>query len=229
MKLLSMLFLCVLALSVVAEPGKSIMLIDDCDDGNIRTLSTGWWYTYTDSADGGNSKVFPPHGRFSMDAPGYGKSGKAAHMKGFAGNKLGWDYVGIGFTLSNKCGCPIAIPFDMREYKHLRFVMKGTITGGRLVLVLQYTDNGCESGLDHPQSLVEWADYETDLTKKITPKWTKVCLELRSDFHQPDWTKSNLIVPIETVLQNSKNLNFQFASPDGDSIDVWIDNIELTK
>jgi len=229
MKRLIILYLFLGAAYALAEPGSKVLVIDNCDDGNIRTQSTGWWYTYTDSADGGNSKVFPPHGQFSMGTPGYRGKGKAAHMVGIAGNRLGWDYVGIGFTLSNKCGCPAAQPVDIRDYSYLNFTMKGRLTGGRLVVVLQYTENSCADSLDHPQSLIEWADYEVDITRKITPKWTSVRLEFRKDFHQPTWTKKGMIVPIEAVLQNSKNLNFQFSSPDGDSIDVWIDDIEFTK
>lgn len=203
--------------------------IDNCDDGNAQSASGGWWYTYNDSENGGNSVVLPSPGRFSMSNPGYGNTGYAAKMNGVAGSKLGWDYVGIGVTISSASNCPVSKPVDLREYTNLQFEMKGTISGGRLIIMLPYTENRCDSVSGYQSSLTEWADYEAPLTGKIKSDWVKINLNLRKDFHQPKWAKQNAIVPIETVLQNCKNLNFQYSSPDGDSIAVWIDDITFTK
>jgi hypothetical protein len=107
--------------------------------------------------------------------------------------------------------------------------MKGSLSGGRLIVSLPFTENRCESGANSPPSLTEWADYEVALTKKLKSDWTTVTLDLRNDFRQPKWAKQNDIVPIEKVLENLKNLNFQFSSPDGDSVEIWLDDVVFTK
>jgi hypothetical protein len=96
-------------------------------------------------------------------------------------------------------------------------------------MILPYTENKCKEGEDSPASLTEWADYEAPLTARLKPDWTTVEIDLRKDFHQPRWTKQSAVVRIEKVLENIKNLNFHYSSPDGDSIDLWVDDIEFTK
>jgi hypothetical protein len=150
-------------------------------------------------------------------------------MSGTVGNKLGWDFVGMGVSLTGACQCPGAKPVDLRDYAKLQFKMKGSLSGGRLIVSLPFTENRCESGANSPPSLTEWADYEVALTKKLKSDWTTVTLDLRNDFRQPKWAKQNDIVPIEKVLENLKNLNFQFSSPDGDSVEIWLDDVVFTK
>ena len=204
-------------------------VVDSCNDGGPISDQGGWWYTYDDSENGGNSVVLPPNGKFMMSKPGYQNKGYAARMSGTVGNKLGWDYDAIGVTLTAAGGCPNAKPTDLREYTKFQFKMKGTLSGGRLIVSLPFTQNRCESGANSPSSLTEWADYEVALTKKVKPDWTTVTLDLRNDFHQPKWAKQNDIAPIEKVLENLKNLNFQFSSPDGDSVEIWLDDVVFTK
>ncbi len=212
-----------------AITAQNSLIIDNCDDGNNQSVSKGWWYTYDDSSTGGNSVVLPPHCCFQMGKPGFGNKGHAANMKGTTGNKLGWDFIGLGVTMSEASGCPDSKPVDLRKYTNLQFKIRGTFSGGRLVVKFPYTENSCESGQDQQQTLIEWADYEAPLTGKIKPEWVTISLNLRKDFHQPKWTKQNCIVPMEEVLKNIKNLNFHYSSSDGDSIDLWIDDIEFTK
>lgn len=214
---------------VTAITAQESFIIDNCEDGNTQSFSGGWWYTYNDSINGGNSVVFPLPGKFQMSKSGYGNKGYAVRMKGTAGDKLGWDFFGVGVTLASTCSCPDSKPVDLREYANIQFKMKGKFSGGRLIIMLPYTENRCQSGLDRQETLTEWADYETALTGKIKPYWVTISLNLRKDFHQPKWVKQNSIVPIEKVLENCKNLNFQFSSPDGDSVDIWIDEIVFTK
>jgi hypothetical protein len=204
-------------------------LVDNCDDGDARSMRGGWWYTYNDREKGGNSHVLPPPGGFKMSGTGYGDKGFAAHMKGTAGDRLGWDFIGMGVNITDSCGCPDAKPVDMSGFSKIRFRMKGSVSGGRLVLVLTYTENRCKKGADSPESLTEWADYEAPLTSKVEPDWVTVELDLGRDFHQPKWTKRTALVPIGKVLENLKNLNFHYSSPDGDTIDLWVDDVEFVK
>jgi len=215
-----------LAMGITAQEP---FVVDSCDDGNALSAEGGWWYTYNDNNTGGNSYVTPPVNGFKMGSPGYGDRGFAAHMKGTAGDKLGWDYIGIGVNLTDKCGCPEAVPVDISQYSKVRFRMKGTLSGGRLTMLLPYTENRCDKGANSPATLTEWADYEAPLTAILKPDWILVELDLRKAFHQPRWAKSSTVISIEVVLRNLKNINFHFSSPDGDSIDLWLDDIEFIR
>jgi hypothetical protein len=220
--------LCIVFLATGISAQRSFVM-DDCEDGDPRSIRGGWWYTYDDKGTGGNSYVTPPPYGFKMSGPGCGTTGYAAHMKGTAGDKLGWDYIGMGVNIADTCACPAAKPVDMKEYTKIRFKMKGSVSGGRLTMLFPYTENKCKSSADSPASLTEWADYEAPLTAKLTPDWTVVELDLRKDFRQPRWAKQTAIVPMVKVLENLKNVNFHFQSPDGDSIDLWVDDVEFVK
>jgi hypothetical protein len=227
--------LVIVVLSIAAAGvAQDVFIVDNADDGDGRSVKGGWWYTYNDNVQGGNSFVVPPVNGFRMSGPGYGEQGYgeqgyAVHMKGSAGDKLGWDYVGVGVTLTEESGCPKAVPLDLRSFSKIRFMMKGSVSGGRLTMILTYTENGCKDGSNAAATLIGWADYEAPLTSKLKPEWTQVQLDLRKDFHQPKWAKKANIVSIEKVLENMKNINFHFSSPDGDSVDLWVDNIEFVK
>ncbi len=210
-------------LALAAEP----FLVDDFEDGNVQTAQGGWWYTYNDAESGGNSEVWPVPGKFELSTPGAENKGFAARMKGTAGNKLGWDFVGIGATLKFDSGCPSAKPVNLKNYTALQFKIKGKVSGGRLIARLPYMANTCKQGANGPETLTEWADYECGITSKVSADWTTVKLDLRKDFQQPKWTKKENIVPIEKVLENMHNVQFHFSSPDGDTIDIWLDDIQF--
>lgn len=212
---------------IAVSAGESPLVVDYCDDGNHQSALGGWWYTYDDSESGGNSVVLPKPNSFKMTGPGFGKKGYAAQMIVKVGDKLGWDFAGLGFTLTMNSGCPEAVSMDLREYTKIQFKMKGTLSGGRLIMNLPFTEKCMD--MNTPVSLTEWADYEANLTGKLKPDWTTVTLDLRKDFHQPKWAKQNAIIQIDKVLQNAKHMNLHFSSPDGDSIEVWIDEIEFVK
>jgi hypothetical protein len=198
-------------------------MIEDGSTGKVQATCGGWWYTYDDANSGGNSEVSPAPNKFEMlkDGDKY-----AVKMKGKAGNKLGWDFVGMGVTLSEKSGCPGgAVPVDISKYSSLSFKIKGAMTGGRFTVVLSYTENKCEEGKVGTKSLTDWADYEVGISPKITKDWTTIKLDLRKDFKQPKWAKKS--VSIEDVLKNAHNIGWHFSSPDGDTIEVMITDVEL--
>jgi len=219
--------ICVFLLAIATETQSFI--VDNCDDGDTRSMMGGWWYTYNDNNRGGNSFVLPPLHGFKMSGPGYGNKGYCAHIKGTAGDRLGWDYLGIGVNISDSSDCPNPKGVDISDYTTIRFKMKGSLSGGRLTMVLPYTESKCIDGSNSPVTLTEWADYEAPLTAKVNQEWVTVELHLRKDFHQPRWAKKSAVVSIEKVLENLKNINFHYSSPDGDSIDLWIDDIEFIK
>lgn len=198
-------------------------VVEDGSTGKNPATCGGWWYTYDDSSSGGNSVVTPAPDKFVMTKDG---GVNVVKVTGKAGNKLGWDFVGFGVTLSEKAGCPGgAVPVDLSKYTTLSFKVKGDITGGRLTVVLSYTENKCDEGKMGSRSLTEWADYEAAINTKLTKDWTAVKLDLRKDFKQPKWAKK--LVSIDEVLKNSHNIGWHFSSPDGDTVEVSISNVEL--
>jgi hypothetical protein len=209
--------------------GAGPFIVDDFEDGDPLSIHHGWWYTYTDSSSGGNSTIKPPQGRFTVNSPGAENTKYCARMSGTTGNKLGWDFIGLGCWLSNETGCPQCKAIDCSAYRFLQFKMKGRATAGRLVVKILYMSDSCDRSNQSCATLTEWADYEAALTGKLTTEWTAVKLDLHKDFRQPAWTKANLRFSIEKVLRNAKGLQWHFSSPDGDSIDVLIDDIQFTE
>lgn len=221
MKKFLMAVMAVVLTSVMVYAAADKFVVDDFTSGKTQASSGGWWYTYSDANSGGNSVISPAPDKFVM-----AKSDNkfAAAMQGTVGNKLGWDFVGMGVTLDNKCGCPgKAEPVDLSKYTTMTLRIKGTISGGRLTVLIPYTENKCVDGKSG--TLTEWADYELALNSKLSKDWTIVKVDLRKDLKQPKWAK--VIVPIEKVLQNAHNISFHFMSPDGDKVDIQIDTIEF--
>jgi hypothetical protein len=209
--------------------GAGPFVIDDFEDGDPVTTKLGWWFTYTDAASGGNSTVDPPNGRFTVSAPGAGKTKYCARMRGRTGNKLGWDFIGIGCWLSKETGCPECKVIDCSAYRFLQFKMKGSVTAGRLTIKMLYMSDSCDHANQSCATLTDWADYEAALTGKLSREWMTVKLDLHKDFKQPAWTKTETKFPIEKVLENARGLQWYFSSPDGDSVDVSIDDIRFTE
>ena len=199
--------------------------IDNFDDGNGRSKQGGWWYVYDDSGKGGESKVTPSKGSFSAEKSD-ASQGNAARIQGTTGKKLGWDFIGMGVTLSKESGCPTGKPIDLSRYKTLEFKVKGKVSGGKVTVILPYVKNEC-SGME-PESKIGWADYQAPITLKVTDNWTTVKLNLRKDFKQPVWMKPDQRVDIEEVLKNMHTLHWHFSSAAGDTLDLWVDDVLLT-
>jgi hypothetical protein len=211
----------ILSAALIAFGAEKFVVEDGSSGGNQATCG-GWWYTYNDASTGGNSAVTPEPGKFMKAKDGGVYSAK---MKGRAGNKLGWDYVGMGVTLGSQSGCPgDAAPVNLTKYSTLTFKIKGSLSGGRLTIIIPYTANRCDEISNDTKTLTNWADYETAVQAKLSKDWTMVKLYLRKDFKQPRWAKK--MVPVEDVLRNAHVINWHFSSPDGDTVDIAVTDVE---
>ncbi len=217
-------FLAVIILAmVVIVFAADKFVVEDGTTGKNQATCGGWWYVYNDSGVGGNSEMQFEPDKFEKTKDG---NSYVARLKGKTGNKLGWDFIGLGVTLSDKSGCPGgAVPVDLSKYTTFSFKIKGEISGGRFTVILPYTENKCEEGKYGSKTLTDWADYEIGISPKVTKDWTTVKIDLRKDLKQPKWAKKT--VSIEEVLKNVHNINWHFSSPDGDTIDVSIKDVEL--
>lgn len=219
--------------TVDTEEDNNTLLIDDCDDGDAKNLLGGDWLSYDDFHDmaGGESEVWPTSwfkdGQFSMSNPGYGDKGYAARIKGTTADKLGWDFVGMAAALGPDAFCPEPTPteVDLVSYSGIRFMAKGTSSGGALTVKIIHTkdgkeDNCKENGLTG-DTLTNWTDYNAEFTDQLQEDWTEIKLNFREDFKGP------ADVDIETVLLHAKDLHFFFQSTNGGEIDLTVDDLSL--
>ena len=200
------------------------LMIDRFNDNDNRSEQGGWWYTYDDSNRGGNSQCAPLPDQFKP-AKSEDEQGYAARLTGLTGTKLGWDYFGMGVTLTKDSGCPDPHAVDISKYSTLEFKMKGNASAGRLIVMILYTEDKCDGMI--PVTKTAWADYQAAVTSDLNPDWTTVKLDLRKDFAQPHWAKTEHVFPIEEVLKKAHVIQWHFYSADGDTLDLWIDDIML--
>jgi hypothetical protein len=222
----------VLASAVSALAAGKTLLIDNCDGGNSINAIGGIWCTYDDSKSGGKSVVWPPAASttgnlFTMSAPGFDGSGFAARMTGVAGSTLKWDFIGMLCTLGTDASCPTCKGIDVGNYTGVQFMLKGSITKGQLIFSLPYESASCDDKSGACVSLTDYADYQTDITSKLTSDWTLVKLDFAKDFAQPDWTKTEKKAALSDVLKSLHMLKWEYKSGDGQPVDVMVDNIEL--
>ena len=216
------LVICALSYSSMAADK---LVVDNFNDGDNRTEQNGWWFAYNDNRIGGNSQCTPAANTFTP-TKGNDSQGWAGRLTGLTGTKLGWDYIGLGFSLNADAGCPTAKPMDISKYHTLEFKMKGSASAGRLIVSILYMeDNTCDGMV--PISKTAWADHQAGVTSDLNAEWTTVKLDLRKDFAQPSWTKAANVVPIEEVLRHAHIINWHFYSSDGDTLDLWIDDVVL--
>ncbi len=211
----------------------NLFLFEDCEDGNNRNLLDGLWVSYDDYHDPGKgeSVVTPTSwfkgGQFTMDKPGVGGAGYAAHITGTTATKLGYDYVGMATALGPVSFCPDALPngIGLGQYAGLRFMAKGKAVGGSVFVKIIHTkdgptDNCTLNGLTG-DTLTNWDDYRADFTTRLTEDWSEITVNFRKDMAGPT------SVDIETVLAHAKDIHFIFQSTAGGTIDLWVDNLTL--
>jgi licheninase len=104
---------------------------------------------------------------------------------------------------------------------------KGAIAGGTLTFKMYYWQLGeadnCDIG--YPNTLTEWADYQTTFHAEITEEWSLVRVPF-AELAQPSW--GSISVPLEEVLDKATALTWQYEMQGG-SVDLWLDNLTLYK
>jgi len=205
-----------------------LVIEDNNQPGPANNLG-GIWCTFTDSAEGGTSNVWPPvssscENLFIKSAPGYGDKGYAIRIKGTTGSTDD-AFLGVSTYLSVKASCPYCIGIDLRKYKGISFKMKGKIERGRLYFVLPH-----ESRISSPDrrsclSLTGNNDFQADITGLVKDYWVDVKLFFRKDFSRPFQSSQKL--NIETVLEDEKLIKWMWNGEKNQKIDLWIDEVQL--
>jgi hypothetical protein len=75
--------------------------------------------------------------------------------------------------------------------------------------------------------MTDYADYEADITDKITPDWSTVVINFRQDLKQPQWTQKGDVFPMEEVLKDVHLFKWQYKNGSGKVMDLWIDDLVL--
>jgi len=221
-------FLAALAVAAVGL----YMKVDYNNTNSQRNELGGIWCTYDDHSIGGTSSVWPPastscENLFVKSSPGYGNRGYAVRITGTAGTKLGFDYIGVNTFLSEYSTCPRCNGIDIRKFHGIEFKIKGAVTAGRVMFIIPHEGRIPDKNLNICTSLTNYADYETDITKKITADWKIVKLDFKKDFKQPAWAKKENLVTIDEVLSDANLIKWQYKEGQGHAVDIWIDDLQL--
>jgi hypothetical protein len=207
-----------------------IVIEDNEQPGPSNNLG-GIWSTYTDSAKGGSSTVWPPasiscRNLFEKSSPGYGDKGYAVRITGKAGDVDG-AFLGVNTFLSERSACPRCIGIDLRKYRGIRFMMKGVCGKGRLLFILPHQSQTATPDQSSCMTLTGDHDYQADITGHVKKEWIDVKLAFGKDFTQPANTPDSQQVAIETVLEDENLLQWRWYGEQNQTIDLWIDNVEL--
>ncbi len=168
----------------------------------------GYWYTFDDAA----STEWPVTGTaFAMSSPGFsGGADCAALMTGSVAAAGG--YIGMGMQLNGKAGSPTYQVTDISGAVGIRFETKGD--GATYEIKIPYTNS----------SGTELDGYDSYAATFTAPAgWTLITIPFTS-FKQAGWGTA---VPLNTVLQNAKDIQFQTTAAPQASVTLWIDNFEI--
>ncbi len=190
----------------------------------------GIWCTYKDAVYGSSSVIWPPvpkecENLFMKSSPGYGNKGYAVRITGVAGTLQ--DNIGVQTFLVPYESCPKCIGIDISRFKGVRFMLKGSMSNGKLVFIIPYENQETEKTGKKCISMTGGADYEADITEYMKGKWKEVKLDFRKDFKQPFWTETKNIFDIEKVLLNVNAFRWRIKEAQNAEFDIWIDDLQL--
>ena len=182
------------------------------------------WCTYTDGrADG--VAIWPPsssagNNNFVKSAPGYGGTGYAVRFTGTITGAGSPGYLGVGTFLGPQCVDGQCSGVDIRKFEKIRFMMKGSIRGGALVLKMQGGEGDADGRDVSPRNKV--GDCEADITKFVTDRWRTVTLDLRDDFEGACGTEN-----ADSLLSDIRQVKWHVRGERAAAVDVWIDNLSF--
>ena len=207
----------------------SSAVLDNLEDGDNGNWWGGFWYTYDDSPNNGDSVVYPlPDAKGGVgfipsdvtDQPG---NNYAARMWGQLGGGYQYAFVGMGTNLGQTGDTPK--PMDISQYTGVRFKVKGN---GR---TYQFKLNDP----DAPNR-----NYKVYLyTFTAGPSWQTITINFNETDLAYGWGNYNSKTnpgaaewndkpPLSQVLQQVEAFQWQTVDQTaGTQVDLWVDDIEL--
>jgi hypothetical protein len=209
-----------------------VVLEDNNRPDPVNNLG-GVWSTYDDSGNGGNSKVWPPastncENLFVKSSPGYNNKRYAIRITGTAGTGTGKNYFGVNTFLSERAACPHCVGIDISKFTGIKFKIKGSVPSGELVFIIPHESREVDVSRNICRTLTNYADYECDITGRITADWKTVSINFRKDLKQPANAKPEELAGIEKVLADANAIKWHYRNASGGGrIDIWLDDLEL--
>jgi endo-1,4-beta-D-glucanase Y len=205
-------------------------LFDDCEDGDNVNNFGGYWYTYDDASNAGDSLIVPwtdsrwakvnkTPTPFYMQAPGYPSSVHgtlyAARMTGVVTTTYTYGFIGMGSGTNADSGSPKYTVTDLSMYTGLRFWVK--------------TANATDSysiKISCPKSVTDPAgnDYKYSFIGSTT--WSLVPVPFTS-LTQENWGAGTVYVSQALVLKNATDVQWQTVSQPHATVDLIVDDIEF--
>ena len=196
-------------------------LLDNMDDNDNQNNWGGYWYTYDDLSNTGNSYVVPwsearwnasglpkPEQMFYMQGPGRTGSGYAARMTGYVTTQFQYGFVGMGSTfLDPKAGINIS------ECTSIRFWHKGDGKTYRMKI-----------SSAHPDFLKGEADNHYGRQFTTTTNWKLEDIPMNWLTQELYWGTS---VNLNDALSRATDIQFQSVGQPIASIDLWVDEIQF--
>ncbi|MFP4466921.1 MAG: hypothetical protein ACLFP1_07715 [Candidatus Goldiibacteriota bacterium] len=215
--------------------------VDNCDDGDneaildVHANGPGYWYTYDDYDDGGDSYVYPiPETVYEREGntvvpfymtwqPGYGDQGYAAQMTGVVTNTFEYGFVGMGVNL---LGEPLDDGIDVTA---LTDNSGDPINGVKFwAKSVDDVDGQYKIKLASDTAYLNANTYNYNFT--ATADWTLYELKFDTDFAQEDWGGDTMPVDITVVVSALEAFQWQtHGTPpeEGRVVDLIVDEIEL--
>ena len=196
-------------------------LFDDMEDNNNQNNFGGYWYTYDDLKNGGNSYVVPwsesrwnasglpkPIELFYMQSPGRGISNYAARITGYVTTQFTYGFVGMGSAFLDP-----KKDINVSECSSIRFWHKGDGKTYRMKI-----------SSNHPDFLLGEADNHYGRQFTTTNDWKLEDVPMLWLTQEPYWGTS---VNLNDAMSRATDIQFQSVGQPIASIDLWVDEIQF--
>lgn len=177
-------------------------LVDDLEDRNRFNEFGGTWFTYSDRAEGGDSRVVPSR-VFQPRSGGVGESRLIAQITGEVTDTYPDGYIGIGMDLNNSN----QNPRDLTQYDAISFWAKGDGKPYRFKIYSAKTP--------------DYDDYGYNFTP--TQQWKHFVIDF-SELEQEGWGTP---VDRQTALRKALKIQWQTIGQPHNSVRLAVDNIYL--
>ncbi len=175
------------------------LLLENAEDRNDQNAMGGYWYTYVDTSDGGGSIVgysTDDSGNIKLDGEGYQGSEASFHIS--------YKLIKGDNTYDPYIGFGTTLPdtsFDLSDFSGITYFHKGAAHNIRVEI----------------NAVEDYAHFAKTVPESDT--WQEVKVPF-SGLEQPSWGDSVAFDPTDV-----KNISWEINNGDGDSGNVWIDNI----
>jgi hypothetical protein len=177
-------------------------LIDDLEDGDAKNQLGGYWYTYSDKDNKGDSLV-SPSGEFKPSAEGANDSSKSARISGKVTKTYQYGFIGMGTNLAQDNNSAI----DLNQYQGIEFCAKGDGKEYRVKL--------------RSLAIKDYNDYGYEFVAPAAWQCYKVL------FNQMEQKSFGAKIPLDQALTKVIAIQWQTIGQPHESVDLAVDAIKF--